>query len=725
MSPQSYKILGMDCAEEIAALRQTVGPLVDDADRLRFDLLSAKMTICEGAPAVDADQVIRAVSAAGLTAIPWDEAIAARAREDHETWWTRYGRGATCAISGAAAIAGLALHARSTGLLPALADASDIAPGFDSIALYAISILGGGWFVFPRAFSAARRMRADMNLLMTVAVIGAVLLGQWFEAASVAFLFSLALLMESWSVGRARNAIRALMELAPQTARVRCPHDGCEEEKSIDSVAVGAEVIVRPGERIPLDGTVEAGSTSVNQAPITGESMPVAKTVGDTVYAGTINNEGAIALRVTRAATDTTLARTIHMVEEAQSRRAKSEQWVETFARYYTPAMMALALGIAVVPPSLDGDWQRWFYEALVVLVIACPCALVISTPVSNVAGLAAAARAGVLIKGGVYLEQAGLIDAAAIDKTGTLTRGEVGVQRIVPINGHTERDVLAFAAALESNSDHPIARAIVARAHVDGVRVPPAGEVRMLAGRGIQARIDGELCWAGSHRMLHEVSADECAFHETAVLLEDAGHSVVAVGIGAKVVGFIGLADTLRENARDSVLAMKRLGVAHIQMLTGDNFRTAHDVADAVGADDFGAELLPEDKVNAVEELAKRYRTVAMIGDGVNDAPALAAAHVGIAMAAIGSDAAIETADIALMSDDLSRVPWLIGHARRARATIRQNIVFALGVKAAFLALALAGVATLWMAIAADMGASLVVIFNSLRLLRGTPSSV
>jgi Cd2+/Zn2+-exporting ATPase len=712
----------MDCAEEIAALRRSVGPVAGGADNLCFDLLNAKMSI-SGPTNVEPARVIRAVADAGMKAILWDDAVAARARQEPGDWWADYGRGVMCLASGVFTLAGLALHATAVGLLPALVDAEETKPPLIAIACYAIGIVFGGWLVVPKAYFAAKNMRADMNLLMTVAVVGAVWLGQWFEAASVAFLFSLALLLESWSVGRARRAIRALVALAPQTARVRCPHDGCEEEKPVDAVAVNAEVIVRPGERVPLDGVVTSGRTSVNQAPITGESMPVAKTVGDTVYAGSINNEGALSVRVTHTSTDTTLARTIRMVEEAQSRRAKSEQWVETFARYYTPAMMALALGIATVPPLFDGAWQRWFYEALVVLVIACPCALVISTPVSIVAGLATAARAGVLIKGGVYLEQAGLIRAVALDKTGTLTRGEVEVQRIVPVNGYTERAVLAYAAALEANSDHPVARAITARVQRDRIDVPRAEGVTALAGRGIQARVNGGMCWAGSHRMLHEVSANECTFHETAAALEDAGHSVVAVGIDDRPIGFIGLADALRDNARESVRALKRAGVAHVHMLTGDNQGTAQAIAEATEVDAFAAELLPEDKVQAIGKLTAKYRTVAMIGDGVNDAPAMAAATLGIAMGAAGSDAAIETADIALMSDDLMRVSWLIGHARRTRAIIKQNIAFALGVKAVFLLLALAGVATLWMAIAADMGASLVVIFNSLRLLRDTPS--
>ncbi|MCC6795553.1 MAG: cadmium-translocating P-type ATPase [Candidatus Hydrogenedentes bacterium] len=724
MAKIAFKITGMDCAEEIAVLRKGVGPVVGGADNLQFDLLNAKMIVAADRADGISDQIIRAVAETGMRAMPWEAAVEARTKQQHGSWWAEHGRAAMCSASGLFTLAGLGIHANSAGLFSALIDAAEATPNNFAIGFYTLGILTGAWYVAPKALYAFKGLRADMNLLMTVAVIGAVLLGQLFEAASVAFLFSLALVLESWSVGRARNAIRALVSLAPQTARVRCPHEGCEEEKPVERVAVGAEVIVRPGERIPLDGVIVSGVTSVNQAPITGESMPVAKTVRDNVYAGTINNEGAISLKVTRAATDTTLARIIHMVEEAQSRRAKSEQWVETFAKYYTPAMMAFALCVAVLPPLFTSAWGYWFYQGLVVLVIACPCALVISTPVSIVAGLATAARAGVLIKGGVYLEQAGLIDAVALDKTGTLTRGQVEVQRVIPMNGRNERDVLAAAAALEASSDHPIARAISNRAAQERIESLRIENATALPGRGIQAQANGNLYWAGSHRMLHEINADECEFHATAVALEDSGHSVVAVGIDSQPIGFIGLADALRDNARDSVAALKRAGVRHVHMLTGDNAGTARAVARDTNVDAFDAELLPEDKVASIKKLAARFSNVAMIGDGVNDAPAMASARLGIAMGAAGSDAAIETADIALMTDDLMRVSWLIGHARKTRAIIQQNITFALAVKALFLMLALFGVATLWMAIAADMGASLLVIFNALRLLRGAPAS-
>ena len=481
---------------------------------------------------------------------------------------------------------------------------------------------------------------------------------------------------------------------------------------------LGATILVRPGERIPLDGIVTKGRTSVNQAPITGESMPVAKEEGAEVFAGTINEDGAIEFKSTKPAADTTLARIIRMVEQAQSRRAPVEQWVEKFARYYTPAMIAVAFLVAVVPPMFGGQWGRWFYEALVMLVIACPCALVISTPVSIVAALTAAARAGVLIKGGAFLEAAGRVKVFALDKTGTLTKGLPEVQEIVPLNGHTRDELLARAAALEAHSEHPLAAAVLKKARLENVQPLDAEDFRALKGRGAEAMIEGRLFWVGSHRLLHEKGVEESEIHAHAQRMEDAGHSVVVVGSDRHVCGLISVADSIRPEASDLVRQLKAAGVRHVAMLTGDNQGTADAVGGAVGVDDVRAELLPEDKMLAIQEIEQSHGPVAMVGDGVNDAPALATATIGIAMGAAGTDAAVETADIALMSDDLARLPWLVRHARRSLRIVRQNIIFALGVKAAFMALALAQVATLWMAIAADMGASLVVIFNALRLL-------
>ncbi len=719
MSQRVYKIRGMDCAEEIALLKREVGPVVGGAEYLAFDLLNGRMTISEETPAPSPEAVLEAVRRTGMYAEPWTPGAAPE--EGPGAFWRNHGRAILCAVSGVLLLGALAYHAARVGWALALTGGGEAGHPLLAQLLYAAAIVTGIWYIFPKAVLAARRLRPDMNLLMTVAVLGAAAIGEWFEAATVTFLFALALLLESWSVSRARNAIQALMALSPTRARVVCPHDGCMEEKAVEDVSLDAVVAVRPGERIPLDGVVTKGSTSVNQAPITGESVPVTKELGSEVFAGSINNEGAFEFRVTKAASDTTLARIIRMVEEAQSRRAPIDQWVETFARYYTPAMLALALAMALIPPFAVGTpWSEAIYNGLVLLVIACPCALVISTPISIVAGLTASAKAGVLVKGGVFLEAPARLKALAMDKTGTLTRGRPAVQTVSPLNGHTEAELLARAAALESMSEHPIARAVVREADQLAITPLEAADFKAITGQGAEAWIDGRRFWIGNHRFAVSQAPEEKEAHAKAFELEDAGHSVVLVGNDEHVCGLISVADSIRPEAPRAIAALKDAGIVEIVMLTGDNKGTARAVAEAAGVDRYEAELLPEDKVRAVEQLVERHGSAAMVGDGINDAPAMAAASFGVAMGAAGTDAAIETADVALMSDDLSKLAWLVRHSRRTLRVIKQNIVFALGLKALFIVLALFGMATLWMAIAADMGASLLVIANGLRLLRG-----
>jgi Zn2+/Cd2+-exporting ATPase len=724
MSKRVFKVTGMDCADETSALREAVGALSGISD-VQFNLLKGTMTVTAEEGVVHDREIVAAVKEAGMGARPADDARAGVSPSNAVEFWPAHGRALLCAVSGMAVAAGFLSHWFLHGsLLDALAEGgrseSHTFPVV-SIGLYLAGAIAGGWFIFPKAVSALRSFRADMNLLMTIAVLGAIGINEWFEAATVTFLFSLSLLLEAWSIGRARSAIRALFRLTPPMARYICPHDGDIMERPVEEVPVGATVLVRPGERIPLDGRITKGRAFINQAPITGESIPVERLEGGEVFAGTIDEDGSIEFRVTKPASDTTIARIIRMVEDAQSRRARSEQWVEKFARYYTPAMILLAVAIAVVPPLVSGGgWARWFYQSLVILVIACPCALVISTPVSIVAALAAAARSGVLIKGGAFLEEAGRLRVVALDKTGTVTRGRPEVQRIMPLNGHTEEELLDRAAALELHSRHPLAMAIVRKAEKLGHAVTPAENYREFSGRGAEGTIGGRLFWIGSHRMLHEKGVESGDLHANIDLLEEAGHSAVVVGNDDHICGYIGIADGVRENAASVVADLKRAGVEKVILLTGDNPGTARAIGGKIGADEYRAELLPEDKLKAIEEMKGRYGSVAMVGDGINDAPALAAATLGIAMGAAGTDAAIETADVALMSDDLSRLPWLIRHGRRTLGVIRQNIGFALGVKLLFMGLALANVATLWMAIAADMGASLLVILNALRLLNG-----
>jgi Cd2+/Zn2+-exporting ATPase len=587
------------------------------------------------------------------------------------------------------------------------------------VALFAGAILFGVWLVAPKAWSSARRISPDMNLLMVVAVAGAIALGEFFEAATVAFFFSLSLYLESWSVGRARNAVSALLDLAPPTARV-INEDGSETDIPAAAVAVGTKFIVRGGDRIPLDGEVVDGAGAVDQAPITGESALVPKEAGDDVYAGTINGEGTLTVLATKAASDTVLSKIIRMVGDAHSRRAEVEQWVTKFARIYTPVVMVLAIFIALIPPLVaGGDWGFWFYNALVLLVIACPCALVISTPVSIVAALAASARNGVLIKGGAYVEAPGRTTALAMDKTGTITMGEPEVAAIYPLGGTTEAELMARAVALEARSSHPLARAILGRAEQDGIKIVAAEDTRTVPGRGLEGQMGGQSIWLGSDRFAEEKGLGGDIPADLRNQIEGAGSTLVAIGDANGVSGVLELRDRIRPDAKGTVARLHAQGVKKIVMLTGDNAATARAVAAEVGIDEVRAELLPEDKVTAIEELVAQYTTVAMIGDGVNDAPAMARAHYGIAMGAVGSDAAIETADIALMTDDIGKVPWLIGHSRRTMSIIKQNIGLSLATKAVFVVATAFGMASMWGAIAADVGVSLLVVANALRLLR------
>ena len=719
----SFRIDGLDCAEEVAVLKRALGPLVGGEEHLSFEILNGKMTILGSAAELSHDEIVRAVARTGMTARAWRDDGASGGAAVEDPFWHRRGRSLLCWASGALLAAAFARHAYEAGGALSALRAESLPPL--AIALYLAATIAGAWFIFPKALYAARSLRPDMNLLMIVAVIGAIGIGEWFEAATVSFLFALALLLERWSVGRARRAIGALMELSPDVARVVDPETGETREQAVETVAVADLVRVRPGDKIPLDGEVVEGATAVDQSAITGESMPVPKQPGAQVFAGTVNGTGTIDVRVTRAAQNTTLAGIVRLVAQAQAQRSPSEQWVERFARYYTPIMMALALAVATLPPLIAGDWALWFYRALVLLVIACPCALVLSTPVSVVAGLAAAARAGVLIKGGSHLEAPAGFRAIAFDKTGTLTHGRPRVQRIVGLNGHTEEEVLARAAALETDSSHPLALAVLAESDRRGICVERAESVTAIPGKGAEGIVDGRPFWIGSHRLMEEKGAETPEFHRLAVELEDAGHSLVAVGNEDHICGLLGVADGVREDTAAVLERLRTLGVERLVMLTGDNDGTARAVAEAVGLEDYQAELLPQEKVAAVAALGEKFGSVAMVGDGVNDAPALATATTGIAMGVAGSDAAIETADIALMSDDLGKLPWLISHSRRVLRTIRRNIFFSLAVKAAFVGLAAAGMATLWMAIAADMGASLLVVANGLRLLRTKPGAV
>ncbi len=707
----AFKVQGMDCAEEVATLKHALRDVLDP-EQLGFDVLAGRMTVPASA---DPRAVQAAVAATGMKAEPWSEPVAGVSRR-----WSA--RDVLTVVSGLALVFAFATHAALSGVTAAIgsegAGLVEATPWAARL-LYLVAIGAGLWLVLPKAIYAARTLRPDMNLLMTVAVAGAIGLGEWFEAGAVSFLFALSLTLESWSVGRARRAVAALMSLAPDT--VRLLRDGETREVRPAEVVPGDRFVVLPGERFPLDGRVTRGESAVDQAPITGESVPVSKSIDDDVFAGTINGSGALEVESTRAAEDTTLARIGRLVADSQANRSQSEQWVDRFARIYTPLVFGAALLVVLVPPLLFGAaWSDWFYRGLVLLVIGCPCALVISTPVSIVSSLAAAANNGVLVKGGRLMEIPATLDVVAVDKTGTLTEGRPRVVEVVPMAEHDEAALLARAAAIEQRSEHPLARAILEEAERRGVSAPPAEGVRGVVGRGAEGTIDGRLFWVGSHRWLEERGQETPELHARLESLSATGRTVVVVGDETHVCGFIALADALREDAAASIDALHGAGVKRVVMLTGDNRPTALAIAREAGIDDVRAELLPEDKVSAVQELEAGAARVAMVGDGVNDAPALAEASLGIAMGAAGTDVAIETADVALMGDDLSKLAWLIVHSRRTLTIIRQNTVFALAVKALFVVLTFGGVASLWGAIAADIGASLLVVFNALRLLRG-----
>jgi Zn2+/Cd2+-exporting ATPase len=715
---RSFRVNGLDCAEEVAILNKVLGPDLGGTEHLAFDVINGRMTVLDSGRALSDDKIIRLIAGAGMSAKPWNADSAAADQAAHLLRKKRF-----TSLSGGFWAAGFVYHIADTGISGAATlfagHGQSPMPLVEEI-LFLVAILFGTWLVAPKAWSSARRLSPDMNLLMVVAVTGAIGLGEYFEAATVAFFFSLSLYLESWSVGRARNAVAALLDLAPPVARL-LRDDGTEADVPAAQVQVGDRFIVRGGDRIALDGEVVSGISGVDQAPITGESALVTKEVGDEVYAGTINGDGTLTVRASKPASDTVLSRIIRMVGEAHSRRAVVEQWVAKFARIYTPVVMVLAIAIATLPPLLAGGaWDYWIYNALVLLVIACPCALVISTPVSIVAALASSARHGVLIKGGAYVEAPARITALAMDKTGTITEGQPEVAELYPLGSASENDLLRAAAALEARSSHPLARAILARVKGDGIATDAAEDTKTVPGRGIEGRLDGRAIWLGSDRFASEKGFGADIPRDLQERIEGAGSTLVTVGDDSGLLGLLELRDRIRPDAKGIVAQLHAQGVKTIVMLTGDNMRTARAVAAEVGIDEVRAELLPEQKVEAIEELVASHSMVAMIGDGVNDAPAMARANFGIAMGAIGSDAAVETADIALMTDDIGKLPWLISHSRRTMRIIHQNITFSLGVKALFVVLTALGMATMWGAIAADVGVSMLVVANALRLLDG-----
>ena len=693
-----FRIPSMDCASEEGEIRHALAG-ISGIQGLNFQLSARTLRI--DAPAEVLPRALDAIRQAGFDPQP----VAPLGQADPHAPMSE----------GLWRLGGSLLLAVAAELLDFFAPETALYKGA-GMALAAAAIWLAGFSTYRKGFTALRQGRLNISALMTVAVTGAFLIGQWPEAAMVMALYAIAELIEARAVDRARNAIKSLLDLTPDTAEVLQP-DGNWQLVAAADVALHAVVRVKPGARIPLDGVVITGNSAVNQAPVTGESMPIDKAVGDLVFAGTINGTGALEVRVTAAASNTTLARIIQAVEQAQGSRAPTQQFVDRFASIYTPAVFALAVAVALLTPWLmDLSWMEALYKALVLLVIACPCALVIATPVTVVSGLASAARRGILIKGGVYLEGAHKIKVIALDKTGTITEGKPRLVATEALPSPIpQAQVLRWAGDLAGHSDHPVSKAIAQGLdHSNG----QLEQFTALPGRGIQARNDGQTLILGNHRLVEERGLCSPAIKARLAEHEAQGRTVTLLAMDSQVLALFAVADTIKESSREALSELHALGVRSV-MLTGDNPATAQTIARLAGIDDARGNLLPEDKLIAIEDLQARHGATAMTGDGINDAPALARSDIGIAMGAAGTDTAMEAADVVIMNDDLRRIPELIRLSRRTRAVLWQNIVLALGIKAVFLVLTVLGSSTMWMAVFADMGASLIVVFNGLRLLR------
>ena len=692
-------IAKMDCPTEETLIRNKLGTVAGVAD-LDFNLMQRTLSVRHANQVLP--DVLVARQALGFEAQVMDTAEAASPSASPVTtptnWWP-------LGISLLTALAAEAVYWLHNG------------NHWSVVVLALVSVFTGGLSTYKKGWIALKNLNLNMNALMSIAVTGAMLIGHWPEAAMVMVLFALAEVIEAKSLDRARNAIRGLLDMTPEQATVQ-QADGTWREVSAKQIAIGSRVRVKPGERIALDGEVLEGRSTVNQAPITGESLPVEKSPGDPVFAGTINESGSFEYRVTAVASNSTLARIIHAVEAAQGSRAPTQRFVDQFARWYTPIVFGVAIAVALLPPLFMGAaWLDWIYRALVLLVVACPCALVISTPVSIVSGLAAAARHGILIKGGVYLEEGRKLRWLALDKTGTITHGKPAQTDFVTWGNALASDSRSIAASLADRSDHPVSKAVAQAAQTDGVALLDVAEFNALPGRGVQGQINGETYHLGNQRMLEELGQRTPELEQRIAALETMGKTVVMLVSAKGVHALFAVADTIKESSRSAIAELHALGI-NTMMLTGDNPHTAQAIAAQAGIDRAQGNLLPDDKLREVELLAIKGK-VGMVGDGINDAPALARADIGFAMGAAGTDTAIETADVALMDDNLRKIPTFVRLSRATAQVLMQNIVLALGIKAVFLVLTFTGQATMWMAVFADMGASLLVVGNGLRLLR------
>ena len=692
------RIAQMDCPTEEALIRKRLGGMAE-VQALEFNLMQRVLTVVHTAETLPAIQA--AIRELGMESENVEGATnkASDGIDAAKTWWP-------LVVGGCAAVTAEIMH---------WAGLPEWAAAFLALSAIAVS----GIDTYRRGWIALRHGNLNINALMSIAVTGALLLRQWPEAAMVTVLFSIAELIEAKSLDRARNAIRSLVQLAPEHATVRQP-DGSWIDRPTAEVKIGDVIRVKPGERIALDGTLASGHSTVNQAAITGESMPVEKAAGDPLFAGTLNESGSFEYSVTADTGHSTLSRIIQAVESAQGARAPTQRFVDRFARIYTPVVFLLAVAIAIVPPlALGASWHDWVYKALVLLVIACPCALVISTPVTIVSGLAAAARHGILIKGGVYLEEGHKLALLAVDKTGTITHGKPALTDTVQLEQLDGIDSLSIATSLAARSDHPVSFAIAEAGRKCGTALLDVTGFAALAGRGVKGTIGGVEYLLGNHRLTHETGACSPAIEKTQLAeLEGQGKTVIVLTNGKRPLILFAVADTIKDSSRIAIRSLRDLGIETV-MLTGDNTRTAGAIAQQVGIDEALGDQLPEDKLQVIERYIGEGRFVGMVGDGINDAPALARADIGFAMGAAGSDTAIETADVALMDDDLNKIARFVQLSRKTRTVLIQNISLALGIKAVFLVLTLVGYGTMWMAVFADVGASLLVVGNGLRLVR------
>ncbi|MBS7530899.1 cadmium-translocating P-type ATPase [Hazenella sp. IB182353] len=589
-----------------------------------------------------------------------------------------------------------------------------------SILFFLTSMFLSGGKLFLKGIKNLVRLEFDMNTLMTLAVLGAAAIGEWGEGATVVILFAISEALETFSMDKARDSIRSLMNITPKEALIR--RGQAEMQIAVNEIEIGDILLVKPGQKIAMDGIVRLGHSSINQAAITGESIPVTKEIGDEVFAGTLNEEGYLEIEVTKHVSDNTISKIIYLVEEAQAEKAPTQAFVDRFAKYYTPAILILGILIAIVPPLFfNGTWEDWIYRGLAVLVVGCPCALVISTPIAIVTAIGNAAKNGVLIKGGIHLEQLGLLNAIAFDKTGTLTKGLPAVTDFISFEETEAKHHLSIAASIEKNAQHPLAAAVVRKAQTEQVAFYPLQQFQSLTGKGVHATIEGVVYYLGSPSLFMEKWPQHLnqVVKEQILSLQQNGKTVVLLGTDQKLLSMIGIADEIREESKAVLKALPKLGISSTVMLTGDNQATAQAIAQQIGISQVEANLLPKDKLDRIKAMRDEGKHVAMIGDGVNDAPALASANIGMAMGGAGTDTALETADITLMGDDLKKLPYAIRLSRKTLRIIKENITFSLALKILALLLIIPGWLTLWMAVFADMGATLIVALNSLRLLR------